>query len=259
MTNDDEQLAELMVGPLKPVHIAIEQASLHSLLRHAVIDERVYMQWPTLDERQRQVARESVRLIRVDGRGYFSMPPRVNADWFLSENPTPDDLHTIYGSHPDLQRWYLSLDLTAGARDTLLVTTLALDGQRAFFACSPSSGWARIPARTFTSWRDSADFVLAPADRLVAAEWRREWNAASQCVARPVAERSLDQKLDCTEPRTQRYWQEQHLRVSREIEVIDLDLLLDPGVDRDALKERRRRRAWDQWNISKRISDLPRG
>lgn len=256
MTNDDAQLAELMVRPLKPVHIAIEQASLHPLLRHAVIDERGYVQWPGLTERQKQVAADTVRVIRVDGRQYFSMPPRVNADWFLPENPTPDDLRTIYGSVPDLQRWYLSVDLTAGARDALLVTTLAVDGQRAFFVCSPNSGWARIPARTFTSWRDSAVFVLAPVDRLIAAEWRREWNAASQRAAGPPADRARNQKLERKKPRTERYWQAWQARVSREIEVIDLDLLLDPWADRDALKERRRRLTWDRWNISKRISDF---
>ncbi len=258
MANDEAQLAELMVRPLKPVHIAIEQASLHPLLRHAVIDECGYVQWPGLTERQKQVAADTVRVIRVDGLRYFSMPPRVNADWFLPGNPTVDDLRTVYGRVPDLQRWYLSIDLTAGARDTLLVTTLAVDGQRAFFACSQNSGWARISARTFTSWRDSTGFVLAPVDRLVAAEWRREWNAASQRAAGPVAHRVADQKPDCNEPRTKSYWQARHGRVSREIEEIDLDLLLDPDADRGAVKERRRRLTWDRWNISKRISEFPR-
>lgn len=92
MKSDDELLAEVMVRPLKPVHIAIEQACLHPLVRHAVIDEHGYVQWPYFTERQKQVASDSVRLIRVDGRRSFSTPPRVNADWFLPENPTPDDL-----------------------------------------------------------------------------------------------------------------------------------------------------------------------
>lgn len=255
MKRDDELLAEVMVRPLKPVHIAIEHACLHPLVRHAVIDERGCVQWPHVTERQKQVAADTVRLIRVDGRQYFSLPPRVNADWFLPENPTPDDLRTIFGSAPDLQRWYLSIDLTAGARDALLVTTVTLNGLRAFFACSTTSSWVRIAARTFTSWRDSSDFVLAPVDRLVAAEWRREWNAAAERAAGPVADRARDQKLERTGPRTQRYWQAWHARVTREIEVIDLDLLLDPAADRDALKERRRRLAWNRWNISKRMSD----
>lgn len=179
MNSDDDLIAEVMVRPLKPVHIAIEQACLHPLVRHAVIDERGYVQWPHFTERQKQVAADTVRLIRVDGWQYFSLPPRVNADWFLPENPTPDDLRTIFGSTPDLQRWYLSIDLMSGARDTLLVTSVTLNGQRAFFACSTTSSWVRIAARTFTSWRDGADFVLTPVDRLVATEWRREWNAAS--------------------------------------------------------------------------------
>lgn len=179
MNGHDELFAEVMVRPLKSVHVAIEQACLHPLVRHAVIDERGYVQWPHFTERQKQVAADTVRLIRVDGWQYFSLPPRVNADWFLPENPTPDDLRTIFGSTPDLQRWYLSIDLMSGARDTLLVTSVTLNGQRAFFACSTTSSWVRIAARTFTSWRDGADFVLTPVDRLVATEWRREWNAAS--------------------------------------------------------------------------------
>lgn len=130
---------------------------------------------------------------------------------------------------------------------------MTVNGLRAFFTCSTSSSWVRIPARTFTSWRDSADFALTPVDRLVAAEWRRDWNAASQRAAGPVADRARDSKVERTEPRTQRYWQAWHARVSSEIEVIDLDLLLDPEADRDTLKERRRRLTWDRWNISKRI------
>ena len=118
MSNDDAALSELMVRPLKPVHVPVERACLHPLLRHAVIDEHGYVQWPTLTERQRQVAGESVRLIRVDGRLVFSLPPRVIADWFLPENPTPDALRTTYGGVRDLQRWYLSINLTAGARRT---------------------------------------------------------------------------------------------------------------------------------------------
>lgn len=94
MNGHDELFAEVMVRPLKSVHVAIEQACLHPLVRHAVIDERGYVQWPHLTERQKQVAADTVRLIRVDGRQYFSLPPRVNADWFLPENPTPDDLRT---------------------------------------------------------------------------------------------------------------------------------------------------------------------
>gem|GEM_PF-6197272 len=98
----------------------VERASLaYPLLLRAVIDELgTFAQWPTLTERQRQVAGESVSLIRVDGRLVFSLPPRVNADWFLPENPTPDALRTTYGGVRDLQRWYLSINLTAGARRT---------------------------------------------------------------------------------------------------------------------------------------------
>ena len=180
----------------------------------------------------------------------------MNADWFLPENPTPDDLRTIYGRVPDLQRWYLSIALTSGSRDVLLVTAMTLNGLRAFFACSTTSSWVRMPARTFTSWRDGDDFALVPVDRLVAAEWRRDWNAASRRAASPVAHRSHDQKHERQEPRTERYWQEWHARVSRQIELIELDLLLDPGADRDALKARRRRLAWDRWNISKRFIDF---
>lgn len=102
---------------------------LHPLLRRAVIDEHRYLQWPALTERQGQVARESVKLIRVDGRRVFSLPPRINADWFLPENPTPDALRTIYGSHLDLQRWYLSIDLTPGARDILPQAAAAYRGR----------------------------------------------------------------------------------------------------------------------------------
>ena len=78
MSNDDAALSELMVRPLKPVHVPVERACLHPLLRHAVIDEHGYVQWPTLTERQHQVAGESARLIRVDGRLVFSLPPRAS-------------------------------------------------------------------------------------------------------------------------------------------------------------------------------------
>jgi hypothetical protein len=59
-----------------------------------------------------------MRLIHFNGRLVFSLPSRVNTDWFLPENPTPDALRTTYASVRDLQRWCLSIDLTAGARRT---------------------------------------------------------------------------------------------------------------------------------------------
>lgn len=256
MTNDDGPIPELMVSPLKPVLISIEQARLHPLLRHALVDERVCVQWPSLTERQKQVVADTVRLVRVDGRKYFSMPPRVNADWFLPENPTPDDLRTFYGSMPDLQRWYLSIPLTAGARDALLVTTLTVDGQRAFFTCSPGSGWARISARIFTSCRDSSDFMLVAVDRLIAAQWRREWNSAADIPRRRDVQPEHFAPPERPGPRMKAYWQAEHAKVTRMIEVIDLDLLVDPDADRDALKKRRQRLAWHRWNISKRLAGL---
>lgn len=256
MSIEDGDFAEFDVSTLKPVHVPVSQAAQHPLLRHAVIDEDGVVQWPTFSRRQRQVACGTVKLVSAERRYVFSLPPRVNADWFLPENPTPDDLRTIYGNVPDLQRWYLSIALTSGSRDVLLVTAMTLNGLRAFFACSTTSSWVRMPARTFTSWRDGDDFALVPVDRLVAAEWRRDWNAASRRAASPVAHRSHDQKHERQEPRTERYWQEWHARVSRQIELIELDLLLDPGADRDALKARRRRLAWDRWNISKRFIDF---
>ena len=143
------------------------------------------------------------------------------------------------------------------ARDALLVTTITVNGQRAFFTCSTASSWVRLPARTITSWRDGADSVLAPIDRLVAVEWCRAWNVAPYGAARPADTRAPDEELESKKRRTKSYWQAWRARVSREIEVIDLDLLLGPGADREAWTERQRRLAWDRWNISNRLGDFP--
>jgi hypothetical protein len=96
----------------------VERACLHPVLRHALIDEHGYVQWPNLTARERRVARDSVRLMRVDGRRVSTLPQHENGDGLLPQNPTPDALRTLCGRAPDLQRRYLSLDLTAGARRT---------------------------------------------------------------------------------------------------------------------------------------------
>jgi len=57
-------------GPLRPIHVPIERAGWHPLLRHAVIEKNPnggrYVTWPRFTERQVRVAHDIVRLIYVD-------------------------------------------------------------------------------------------------------------------------------------------------------------------------------------------------
>jgi len=162
-------------GPIPPLHVPVEKAAGHPLLRHAVDDEWGYVSWPGFTERQNRVAREEVSRIRIDGRMVYSMPPRVNADWFLPSNPTPDDLRTIFGRVADLQRWYLVIDPAPHPGEVTLITAFTTNGERTFFARAHRAGWEPIPAHTFTAMRDNPDLVMAPTDKIAAETWEHIW------------------------------------------------------------------------------------
>jgi len=256
MSANERALAKPIVSEVKRLHVPIDESEQHPLLRYAFIDERQRIQWPTLTMRQRLVAGQTVTLSRVNGSLVFSLPPRVNADWFIPANSSDEDLRTVYGSVADVRRWYLSIDLALESRDALLVAALNVDGQRAFFACSPSSNWLKIPSRTFTSWRDSSDFMLAPTDVLAAAAWRRKVPIEDRETVRQAAERVGAVTHKRPDPPTKEYWQARYNRTFREIEVIKLEMLIDLDGNRDKLEAKRRRLSFDLWNISKRVSDF---
>lgn len=158
-------------GPLEPVHVSVERAGEHPLLRHAVIDDKGYVQWPGFTDRQVQVARDTVRLIRVDGKRVFSMPPRVNADWWLPPNPTRDDLRWIYGRVADLQRWYLVIDPIANPAQVSLVTSFSVEGERTFMQRAHRAGWMPLPAAAFVDMLDDPELVVTPTDEITADTW----------------------------------------------------------------------------------------
>jgi hypothetical protein len=88
--------------------------------------------WGGFTERQTRVPQNEVRLIYIDGQPIFSMPPRINADWFLPPHPTQYDLRAFYGRTYELQRWYLVINLVSCPAEVTLVTALNVDGERKF-------------------------------------------------------------------------------------------------------------------------------
>ncbi len=174
-SDDEISLAWAIGGPLKPVHVPVERASEHPLLRHAVIDENGYPQWPGFSERQVQVARDAARLITHQGQRVYSLPPRVNADWFLPSNPTEVNLRLRYGSHDDLQRWYLVIDPVADPCEVRLFTAFTVDGLRTFAVRAQRAGWAPIPAGHFVGLLDNPELVVVPTDQIASNTWEYIW------------------------------------------------------------------------------------
>lgn len=165
-------LAMAMGGPLKPIHVPVEKAHQHPLLKHAVI-EGTSVTWPGFSTRQVQVARETVRLHFSPGGSYFSMPPRINADWWLPPNPTTDDLRAFYGRVPDLQRWYLVINPLVHPAQVTLVTSFHADGQRTFMQRALRAGWLPLPAATFVDMLDNPEVVVTPTDQITADAWEQ--------------------------------------------------------------------------------------
>lgn len=172
-------LAMAMGGPLKPIHVPVDKAGEHPLLRHAVIEENPmggkYITWPGFSTRQNQIARDNVRLARVNDQLVFSIPPRMNADWWLPPNPTTDDLRAIYGRVPDLQRWYLVISPLAHPAQVTLVTSFHADGQRTFMQRALRAGWMPLPAAAFVDMLDNPDLVVTPTDQITADTWEQIW------------------------------------------------------------------------------------
>ena len=162
-------------GPLPPLRVPVENAAEHPLLRHAVDDEWGYVSWPGFTQRQDREARDAVTRMRVDGRMVYSMPPRVNADWFLPPNPTADDLRTIFGRVADLQRWYLVINPVPHPGEVTLITAFTTDGERKFLARAHRAGWAPLPAHLFVGMRDNPELVIAPTDKIAADAWEEIW------------------------------------------------------------------------------------
>lgn len=164
-----------MGGPLKPIHVPIERAAEHPLLKHAVFDEYGNVQWPGFSTQQERVARDTVRLASVGGQRVFSMPPRINADWWLPPNPTRDDLRAIYGRVADLQRWYLVIDPIVHPAQVTLVTSFSVEGERTFLQRAHRAGWMPLPAAAFVDMLDNPELVVTPTDQITAKEWEQTW------------------------------------------------------------------------------------
>lgn len=174
-TEEEIGLAMAMGGPLKPIHVPIERAAEHPLLKHAVIDEFGNVRWPGFSTRQERVARDTVRLGTVGGQRVFSMPPRINADWWLPPNPTRDDLRWVYGRFADLQRWYLVIDPIARPAQVTLVTSFSVEGERTFLQRAHRAGWMPLPAAAFVDMLDNPELVVAPTDQITADTWEQIW------------------------------------------------------------------------------------
>ena len=174
--SDDEITHAInMGGPLKPVHVPVERAGEHPLLRHAVIEDRRYVTWPGFNERQVKVARDTVTLHVHTGAPYFSMPPRINADWWLPSNPTRDDLRLRYGSHDDLQCWYLVIAPVASPCEVRLITAFTVEGERTFSIRAHKAGWMPLPAREFVDMLDNPELVVTPTDEITSDTWEEIW------------------------------------------------------------------------------------
>jgi hypothetical protein len=166
-------------GPLKPIHVPVERAGGHPLLRHAVIEDgpygHRYVTWPGFTERQAQEARDTVKLHLHTGSLYFSMPPRINADWWLPPNPTQDDLRWFYGSVADLQRWYLVIEPIVHPARVTLVTAFNTDDGRTFMQRAHRAGWMPLPAAAFVDMLDNPELVVTPTDQITADTWEQIW------------------------------------------------------------------------------------
>lgn len=173
----EEEISHAMnIGSaLRPIDVPIERAAEHPLLRFAVVDDKGYVQWPELTERQARVARDTVVLHKHTGSPYFSMPPRINADWFLPPDPTEDDLRAYYGRVADLQRWYLVIDPVAAPCEVRLVTAFTVEGLRTFMQRAHRAGWLPLPADRFVNMLDNPELVVVPTDQITANTWETIW------------------------------------------------------------------------------------
>ncbi len=174
-TDEEIDEAMYMVRPLRPIHVPVERAAEHPLLRFAVVDDGGYVQWPGLTERQARVARDTVTRQHNNGAPYYSMPPRINADWFLPPDPTDDDLRMRYGSHHDLQRWYLVIDPVADPCEARLVTAFTVEGLRTFMQRAHRAGWMPLPANLFVTMLDNPELIVVPTDEITAKTWELIW------------------------------------------------------------------------------------
>ena len=174
-TEEEIGLAMAMGGPLKPIHVPIERAAEHPLLKHAVIEDGNYVTWPGFTPRQVRVARDTVTLHLHTSAPYLSMPPRINADWWLPPNPTRDDLRAIYGRVADLQRWYLVIDPIVHPAQVSLVTSFSVEGERTFLKRAHRAGWMPLPAAAFVEILDDPELVVTPTDRITADGWETIW------------------------------------------------------------------------------------
>jgi hypothetical protein len=178
--SEDEISYALDAGSvLEPLRVPVERAVEHPLLQHAVIVEEIpgrpYVTWPNFTERQHRIARDTVRLIHIDGRSLYLLPPRVNADWWLPPNPTRDDLRWRYGSHDDLPRWYLVIDPIAHPAQVTLVMAFTTDGERTFTQRSHRAGWMPLPAAAFVDMLDNPDLVMVATDNIAVDSWEQIW------------------------------------------------------------------------------------
>ncbi len=174
-TEDEIGLAMAVGGPLKPVHVPIERAAEHPLLKHAVIDEHGYMQWPGLTAGQKQSLKKDVWWATEGGRRVFAISPRVNANWWLPPNPTRDDLRATYGRVADLQRWYLVIDPIVHPARVTLVTSFSVEGERTFMQRAYRAGWMPLPAAAFVDMLDNPELVVTPTDQITADSWEQIW------------------------------------------------------------------------------------
>jgi hypothetical protein len=182
--SEDEMSHALNAGSfLKPLEVLVERAGEHPLLRHAVVAEgpagTPHVTWPGFTKRQIQVAGECVKVYlsphRHKGAPYFSVNPRVNADWFLPSNPTRDHLRLRLGTHEDLPRWYLVIDPVPNPCQVTLLTAFTVEGERQFFARAHRAGWASIAADHFVGMRENPDLVMVATDKIAADSWEQIW------------------------------------------------------------------------------------
>lgn len=146
------------VGPLKPIHVALDDRATHPLLRFSGLTHDAEgawrLDWPSLTSEQRASV-AGITVHRTDGESVLSIPPRVNLDFFVDEETDEDAAPFWMGRADDLQRYYTRVTDTQFLH-VGTYTALTVDGVRRYFTWRAAE-WAPMGLGMFVHVRDGDD------------------------------------------------------------------------------------------------------
>ena len=148
--------------PLAPIHVPVEKAAHHPLLRLARIpsDPTAALEWPGLTFQQK---REFKGIHLIAHRGVISIPPRVNVDFLVDDETDAEAPPFFTGRAPDLQRFYTRFTNTSFLH-VGTYTAITLVGIRRYFIWR-SMGWSEIGLDMFIYYRDDDETLFAETGR----------------------------------------------------------------------------------------------